>query len=138
LFKTKQCAGCHPEPLFSDFSYRNIGLKPDSMLKDYGRMKIAGNSEDSLKFMVPSLRNLRVTFPYGHDGRFYSAQDAITHYSEKVENGPTTDPMVVNKIPLTKTEISLIKSFLFSLTDSVFLKDPRFIIKGYRPKDVGH
>lgn len=138
LFKSKQCATCHPEPLFSDFSYRNIGLKTDTMLKDYGRMKIAGTPEDSLKFMVPSLRNLRFTFPYGHDGRFYSAQDAIAHYSENVEAGPTTDPIVANKIPLTKTEISQIKSFLFSLTDTSFVKDPRFSIKGYRPKDVGH
>lgn len=136
LFKLKQCASCHKEPFFTDFSYRDIGLQPDTVLKDYGRFKILGNASDSMKFMVPSLRNVWVTFPYGHDGRFYSINDAIEHYNSKVVAGPNTDPLVVNKIPLTKNELFEIRAFLFTLTDSSFLKDPRFIIRGYQPKEI--
>jgi cytochrome c peroxidase len=71
IFKRK-CESCHTEPLFTDFSYRNAGLMIDDYLKDVGRMKITHEANDSLKFKVPSLRNAQVTFPYGHDGRFYS------------------------------------------------------------------
>jgi cytochrome c peroxidase len=46
------------EPMFTDYSYRNIGLPVDSLLNDYGRMRVTGKSEDSLKFKVPSLRNV--------------------------------------------------------------------------------
>ena len=69
IFQQK-CARCHQEPLFTDFSYRNTGMELDSTLNDYGRMRITGRKEDSLKFRVPSLRNVFLTFPYGHDGRF--------------------------------------------------------------------
>ena len=59
-----QCASCHPEPMFTDYSYRNIGLPIDPELNDYGRMRITGKREDSLKFKVPSLRNgIPITFP---------------------------------------------------------------------------
>ena len=136
LFKSKQCVTCHAEPLFTDYTYRDIGLQPDPVLKDYGRMKIMGTATDSMKFMVPSLRNVWVTFPYGHDGRFYSINDVIDHYSSNVVAGPNTDPIVRNGIPLTKNELYEIRAFLFTLTDSSFLKDPRFIIQGYRPKDI--
>jgi cytochrome c peroxidase len=136
LFKSKQCVSCHAEPFFTDFSYRDIGLQPDSVLKDYGRFRILGNVSDSMKFMVPSLRNVWVTFPYGHDGRFYSINDAIEHYSSKVVAGPNTDPIVRNKIALKKNELYEIRSFLFTLTDSSFLKDPRFVIAGYQPKAI--
>src|ERR1041384_5572755 len=85
IFKRK-CASCHTEPLFTDFSYRNAGLTADDYLQDYGRMKITNNANDSLKFKVPSLRNAQVTFPYGHDGRFYSLLDVMSHYTHGVVN----------------------------------------------------
>ena len=51
------------EPLFTDYSYRNIGLPEDDFLHDKGRMKITSKSSDSLKFKVPSLRNVALSFP---------------------------------------------------------------------------
>ena len=54
LYKAN-CASCHPEPLFTDYSLRNIGLPVDNFLKDYGRMMVTGKKEDSLKFKVPTL-----------------------------------------------------------------------------------
>ena len=125
LFIAK-CAACHKEPLFSDNSFRNTGLVLDPFLKDVGRMRITGKPEDSLKFKVPSLRNVALTFPYGHDGRFYSLANVLDHYSTGVVNGPTTDSLVRNKIPLTELDKFYLKQFLNTLTDSSFINNKRF------------
>ncbi len=125
LFKAK-CAGCHAEPLFTDFSYRNNGLPIHPQLKDMGRMKITGKPEDSLKFKVPSLRNVALTFPYMHDARFYSMDQVLRHYATGIVNSPTLDPLLANKIPLTPAERTNIKVFLRTLTDSSFIRDKRF------------
>ncbi len=125
IFRQK-CITCHQPPLFTDFSYRNTGIAVEDFLQDYGRMKITRNAADSLKFKVPSLRNAQVTFPYGHDGRFYSLLDVLNHYRNGVVNGPTTDSIVKNKIPLSNFEIGQLQAFIYTLTDSSFLNDPRF------------
>lgn len=125
LFQAK-CAGCHVEPLFTDFSFRNTGLPLASDLKDIGRMRITNKKEDSLKFKVPSLRNVMISFPYGHDGRFYSVRNVLDHYSDGVQDGPTVDPLVKNKIPLTAIDKFYLTQFLYTLTDSAFLNNKRF------------
>lgn len=125
IFKAK-CATCHAEPLFTDLSYRNVGLPMNNTIKDLGRMLITRNRADSLKFRVPSLRNVELTYPYEHDGRFYYLENVLEHYRSGVVNGPTTDPLVRAKIPLSNFEIGQLKSFLYALTDSTFLKDKRF------------
>jgi len=130
----KKCISCHPPPLFTDLSYRNTGLPLDTYLKDFGRMKITHKTEDSLKFKVPSLRNALVTFPYGHDGRFYSLMDVLEHYRSHVVNAPSTDSIVRNKMPLSNFEIGQLKAFIYALTDSVFLKDPEFAPPGYESR----
>lgn len=124
IFKNK-CASCHSEPFFTDFSYRNTGLSQDDFLKDEGRKRITRNADDSLKFKVPSLRNVQLTYPYGHDGRFYSLKEAIIHYREK-KNIPNVDPLVKNGIPLSNFEVGQITAFLYTLTDSVLITDKRF------------
>ena len=73
----KNCSECHKEPLFSDYSFRNNGLESDPQLKDIGRMKVTQNRMDSLKFKVPSLRNIEKTAPYFHDGSVESLEDAV-------------------------------------------------------------
>lgn len=125
IFKAK-CITCHAEPFFTDGSFRNIGLAIDNNIKDYGRMRITANAVDSLKFKVPSLRNVEWTIPFMHDGRFNSFDILMEHYRGKVVDGPTTDPLVKNKIPITNFEIGQIKSFLYTLTDTTFLNDKRF------------
>ncbi len=121
-----KCTGCHKEPLFTDFSYRNTGMPVKSNLNDYGRMRITNKKEDSLKFKVPSLRNVLSTFPYGHDGRFATVKNVLDHYSEGVQDGPTVDPLVKNKIPLSNLDKFYITQFLYTLTDSAFLTNKRF------------
>ena len=125
VFKNK-CASCHTEPLFTDLSYRNTGLTVNPYLNDYGRMRITRNSNDSLHFKVPSLRNVFVTFPYGHDGRFYSVGAVIDHYRSQVVNAPGTDPLVRNKIPISDLEKYELQQFLRTLTDSAFLNNKNF------------
>lgn len=125
LFQAK-CASCHPEPLFTDHSFRNVGLPIDPYIKDFGRMRITNRREDSLKFKVPGLRNVAITFPYEHDGRFSSITSVLDHYSSGIQDGPTLDPLLKNKIPLSNAEKYYLLQFLKTLTDSSFLADPRF------------
>ena len=125
LFQSK-CATCHSEPLFTDHSFRNTGIPVDPFVNDYGRMRITNKKEDSLKFKVPSLRNVALTFPYGHDGRFSSITSVLDHYSSGVQDGPTTDAIVKNKITLTNFDKFYLLEFLKTLTDSTFITDKRF------------
>lgn len=124
IFKQK-CASCHKEPLFTDLSYRNTGIPMDAVLQDKGRMRITQNPADSLKFRVPSLRNIMVSSYYGHDGRFFDVYQVLEHYNSGVINGPTTDPLVKNKIPLSNFEKGQLVAFLSALTDSAFLKNKK-------------
>lgn len=125
IFKAK-CESCHKEPLFTDFSYRNIGLALDPDLKDQGRKRVTGLSSDSLKFRVLSLRNAGATRPFAHDGRFFSFTNIYFHYNGGVVVGPTTDPAVIPGISLTPFEQGQLTAFLNSLTDSTLINDPRF------------
>ena len=125
VFKAK-CAACHAEPFFTDFSYRNTGMPLHPQLKDRGRMTISGNPADSLKFKVPSLRNVMLTFPYMHDARFYSLDQVLRHYTSEIVKSPTLDPLLENKITLSAADKINIKAFLKTLTDSSFVKDKRF------------
>jgi len=121
-----KCAVCHPEPMFTDYSYRNNGLPVDPLLNDYGRMRVTGRSDDSLKFRVPSLRNVNLTANYMHDGRFNTLLQVLNHYTNGIQNSATLDPLLVNRISLTATEKTDLVSFLKTLSDSSILHNPRF------------
>jgi cytochrome c peroxidase len=125
LFQQK-CNSCHTEPLFTDLSYRNVGLDLDPFHHDFGRMKVTNDPADSLKFKVPSLRNVQLTAYYTHDGRFEAISEMLDHYAGGVVTGPTTDPLVKDQIPLSNLEKFYLEEFLNTLTDSVFVNDPRF------------
>jgi cytochrome c peroxidase len=125
LFKAN-CATCHIEPMFTDYSIRNIGLPVDNFLKDYGRMRVTNKKEDSLKFRVPTLRNTYISSNYMHDGRFNTLLQCINHYRSGVQQSATLDPLLTNGIALTNAQANDLTVFLRALTDSVFLKDPRF------------
>lgn len=98
----------------------------DAALKDYGRMRVTGNSNDSLKFRVPTLRNVNITAYYGHDGRFSDAALVLQHYTFGVQQSNTLDPLLKNGIPLTNIEISYLLSFLSTLTDVSLATNARF------------
>jgi cytochrome c peroxidase len=111
----KKCVSCHTPPLFTNYSYENTAITRDPILKDNGRERFTGKGADSLKFKVPSLRNVALTFPYGHDGRFYSVLNVLTHYRAS------------GLIPLSNFEIGQLTAFLNTLTDSSTLTNPAFL-----------
>ncbi|HQE12975.1 MAG TPA: cytochrome c peroxidase [Flavipsychrobacter sp.] len=119
------CASCHKEPLFSDFSLRNNGLKP-SAVNDSGRAHITLNPADLYKFKVPSLRNLKYTTPYMHDGRFSSLEQVLDHYATGIHSSATLDPLLMNGIQLSSQQRSDLLVFLQTLDDEAFIKDKRF------------
>jgi cytochrome c peroxidase len=124
-FKAK-CASCHIEPLFTDLSFKNIGLPVDPHLTDYGRMRVTGNKADSLKFRVPSLRNVDLSSYYFHDGRYSSIQKCIEHYRTGIQHSSTLDPALINGISITPTEEINLVAFLRALSDSSYIEDSKF------------
>ena len=127
LFNAK-CANCHQGILFTDFSFRNNGLSASS---DLGRFRVSALAEDSFKFKVPSLRNVELSSPYMHNGRFNTLEEVLNHYSDGViQNSSTLDSSLQHGstlgIPMTSDEKSKIIAFLKTLTDNKFLNDRRF------------
>jgi len=103
-----------------------VGLEVDLNLHDYGRMRITGNSADSIKFRVPSLRNVEFTSYYMHDGRINFPRNVLRFYESGVNQSATLDPLLVNGISLTQTEEDDLIDFLRTLSDSSFLNNPKF------------
>ncbi|MBC7723077.1 MAG: cytochrome-c peroxidase, partial [Pedobacter sp.] len=68
--------------------------------------------------------------PYGHDGRFFSLMNVFEHYRSKAINSSTTDSLFKNKLPLSNFEIGQLTAFLYTLSDTIFLKDKRFAEPG--------
>jgi cytochrome c peroxidase len=124
LFKQK-CSSCHAGDLFTDQSYRNNGLNIQGS-KDEGRFRITENPSDRYKFKVPSLRNVEMTAPYMHDGRFYTLEEVLRHYTTGVQQSQNVDPLVKNGIALSEDEQAKIVAFLKTLTDREFLTNPKF------------
>jgi cytochrome c peroxidase len=138
LFRAN-CASCHKEPLFTDNSYRNNGLAIHPFLKDSGRLIITGVRTDLLKFKVPTLRNIAVTYPYMHDGRFYNLKQVLNHYTKLNSSDEGLDPVLKKGIKLNDVEKTDMIAFLKTLTDKNFLKDRRFANLNsiiYKPKIV--
>lgn len=119
----QHCSGCHSGVLFSGFSYRNNGL--DQSFADAGRGRITLLASDTGRFKVPSLRNVALTPPYMHDGRFATLREVLDHYRQGIQPSATLDPLLENKIPLTQAETEAIEAFLHSLTDTSFAHNPK-------------
>ncbi len=131
LFASK-CASCHAGSLFTDQSYRNNGLPFNTRFpEEKGRMRVTGYEDDFYKFKVPSLRNVAVSFPYMHDGRFGTLEAVLDFYASGMVANGNVDPSLVKEdgslgIALTETEKIELIQFLKTLTDNEFLQDPRF------------
>lgn len=122
------CHGSDNNPLWTDHQFHNNGL--DLFFKDLGLGAITGDPSDNGKFKSPSIRNLAFTAPYMHDGRFATLEEVIDHYSEGLKPSPTIDPLMKKVsqggVGLTPNEKADLKSFLLSLSDSDFIKNPAF------------
>jgi cytochrome c peroxidase len=114
------CFHCHGGPLFTDYDYKNNGL--DRQSADAARQGVTGRATDAGKFKTPSLRNVAVTAPYMHDGRFSTLDDVIAHYDHGVERSHTLDPNLAKHpnsgLQLNRAEQRALVAFLRTLTDS--------------------
>lgn len=122
----QKCASCHQEPLFSDYKFRNNGLAVNPAIRDSGRAHITRDLADLYKFKTPSLRNIELTGPYMHDGRFMTLNECLNHYISGISNSPTLDPSLNGGISLNTQEKNDIIAFLKTLTDPQFLTDKRY------------
>ncbi|MDO6598164.1 cytochrome c peroxidase [Oceanihabitans sp. 2_MG-2023] len=127
----QKCTSCHATDLFTDQTFRNNGLPINPLLNDTGRYEILEDPNDLYTFKVPSLRNVEVTGPYMHDGRFTTLEVVLDFYdSGAVDNG-NVDPSLLREdntygITLNDYEKESLIAFLKTLTDNEFLEDERF------------
>lgn len=120
---SKNCSSCHTEPLFTNNQFENNGLKLDSSLNDYGRVKVTGLRKDSLKFKVPSLRNLSYTYPYMHDGRFRRLREVITHYTKGIKQTTHLSHELKTGIEIENKKQTDLIAFLLTLNDETFIRN---------------
>lgn len=120
------CATCHKEPLFTNFQFENNGLAVDTTLNDFGRMKVTKNPNDSLKFKVPTLRNIEFTYPYMHDGRFKKLSEVLMHYTVGIQKSKSLAKQLKKPIVLSSNDKVDLTSFLLTLTDKKFLFNPNY------------
>jgi cytochrome c peroxidase len=115
------CAHCHSGDNFQNNQYMNNGLDAEADFSDMGRGKVTEESRDNAKFKVTSLRNIELTPPYMHDGRFSSLEEVVDHYNENLNASSTLDPALNatrnTGLMLDSTEKADLVAFLKTLTD---------------------
>lgn len=121
--KGADCFHCHGGNLFTNGQFMNNGLALAAA--DLGRMAVTKSAADRGKFKTPSLRNVAVTAPYMHDGRFATLEDVIEHYDHGVQRTETLDPNLAKHpatgLGLTAEDKAALVAFLKSLTDDDFI-----------------
>jgi cytochrome c peroxidase len=123
LFR-KHCNACHTEPLFTNYQFVDNGLPIDVKLRDYGRYAITHKPDDSLRFKVPTLRNITYSYPYMHDGRFENLSEVLAHYDHGIVNRNSTHAKLKRGIKLTSAQRVDLMAFLLTLNDKHFLFQP--------------
>lgn len=135
LFTTEEgadCFHCHGgggNPLFTTHLFYNNGK--DTVFNETGdRFDVTGNPNDKGAYKAPSLRNISLSGPYMHDGRFATLDEVIEFYSHHVLLSENVDPLMHHVlrggVQLTPNEKADLKAFILSLHDDQFLSDPRF------------
>jgi len=124
------CVHCHGGANFENDQYMNNGLDTDATMTDIGREEVTQNVNDRGKFKVPSLRNVAVTAPYMHDGRFQTLEEVVDHYNAGIQESSTADPTVLNTkdtgLFLTNQDKEDLINFLKTLTDDTFLNEASY------------
>jgi len=124
------CAHCHSGANFDSGRYTNNGLDSSNSFKDAGRFKVTGNPKDQAAFKITSLRNIALTPPYMHDGRFATLEEVVDHYDHDIKGSPSLDPALANTkktgLMLDATEKADLIAFLKTLTDYALVNDLRY------------
>lgn len=124
------CQHCHGGANFENDNYMNNGIDDNASISDIGREKVTNNPMDKAKFKVVSLRNVALTAPYMHDGRFATLESVIEHYN-LVKNSTTLDGSFQQQLPngglkLTTADKAALVAFLKTLTDYKLTTNPAF------------
>jgi cytochrome c peroxidase len=126
----RNCSTCHMKDANEHFfvpAPANTGLRPTDLSADAGVGDVTLRDADLGSFKSPSLRNVEVSAPYGHDGRFATLDALIDHYSDNPIFDPNLGYMApVGPLKFTTSEKAALIAFLKTLTDREFLTDPRF------------
>jgi len=123
------CTKCHsPIRPFQEVFAACNGL--DMEYTDKGLAELTGNSADVGVFKSPSLRNIALTGPYMHNGRFNTLKEVVDFYSDQVKPHPNLHPRMMHdgdqNLHLTATQKQDLIAFLHTLTDTELAFDPRF------------
>ena len=125
----RNCGLCHlpndQDAHFIMIEPVNTGLDADTTNGDGGVGDITLNPPDIGRFKSPTLRNVEVTAPYMHDGRFATLEAVIDHYSRGGSNHPNRD-VRIQPMHFTDSEKAALIAFLKTLTDRTFLDDVKF------------
>ncbi|MFT5512759.1 MAG: cytochrome c peroxidase, partial [Bacteroidia bacterium] len=124
------CAHCHAGANFENDQYANNGLDTDGSFKDDGREKVTKDAKDKAKFKVTSLRNIELTAPYMHDGRFNTLEAVVNHYNGGLKASTTLDLALEQTrgtgLRLTDQDKKDLVAFLKTLTDKKLTNDTRY------------
>lgn len=125
-----ECSHCHSGFNFTNNDYMNNGLDTDASITDIGREKVTNNTTDKAKFKVPSLRNIALTSPYMHDGRFKTLEAVVDHYNNGLKASTYIDPALENTrgtgLMLTGEQKTNLVNFLKTLTDYSLVNNPKY------------
>ena len=124
------CAPCHGSETFTAPEAKNNGL--DAAVTDRGFGTVTSNAADDGLFKVTSLRNVELTAPYMHDGRFTTLEQVIEHYNSGVKNHPNLSPQL--KLPngqprllnISVADKAALVAFLKTLTDRNVTTDVKY------------
>jgi cytochrome c peroxidase len=130
LLPQNGCAACHGSETFTAPQEKNNGL--DAINTDLGFGAVTNNPADRGLFKVTSLRNVALTAPYMHDGRFKTLEEVIEHYNSGVKNNPNLSPQL--RLPngqprllnLSPADKAALVAFLKTLTDNAVSADVKF------------
>jgi cytochrome c peroxidase len=130
------CAACHGTDNFVPGpNINNNGLENPYVDKGVGAL--TGRAQDEGLFKVPSLRNIGLTAPYMHDGRFQTLEQVVEFYNSGVVNHPNLSPplrapggpgqpVTPRRLNLTAAQKAVLVAFLHTLTDPNLATDPKY------------
>ncbi len=118
------CTTCHSGPNFT--SYRFEHNAQDTTGGDVGRMRVTNDSADRFLFKVPSLRNVALTSPYMHDGRYKNLEEVVAHYSAGGQRNGYQKEGKIKPLALSRAQQTDLVEFLSALSDTAFVNDPRW------------
>lgn len=124
------CFHCHGEAglQFTDYLFHNNGLD-STFAADPGVADITGMPLDSGRFRTPTLRNVALSPPYMHDGRFNTLEEVVDHYNSGGFPSSTIDPFMKYSsggLMLQPQQKEALIAFLHTLTDTAFASNPAF------------